>query len=66
MKYVIVEWPFSQILMDKEWFDECILINDEPLLSKVGSSAYFVPEHRLKEISEGYVESHEIDEYLNE
>lgn len=45
-KYVLVCWPESQILMEQEWFDECILINEEPLLSQVGSSAYFVPENR--------------------
>lgn len=46
-EYVIVTWPESQGLMDKEWFDECVLINEEPLLNQVGSSAYFVPKSRL-------------------
>lgn len=48
-EYVIVAWPESQGLMDEEWFDECILINEEPLLDQVGSSAYFVPISRLKD-----------------
>ena len=48
-EYVIVTWPESQELMDEEWFDECILINEEPLLDQVGSSAYFVPISRLKD-----------------
>lgn len=48
-EYVIITWPDSQELMDEEWFDdECILINEDPLLSQVGSSAYFVPIARLK------------------
>jgi hypothetical protein len=48
-EYVIVTWPESQMLMDEEWFDECVLINQEPLLGQVGSSAYFVPKSRLKD-----------------
>jgi hypothetical protein len=48
-EYVIVTWPESQWIMDKEWYDECVLINEEPLLSQVGSSAYFVPKSRLKD-----------------
>lgn len=47
-EYVIVTWPESQELMDEDWFDECILINEEPLLNQVGSAAYFVPISRLK------------------
>lgn len=49
-EYIIVTFPESQELMDEEWFDdECILINEYPLLDQVGSSAYFVPIARLKE-----------------
>lgn len=44
-EYVIVTWPESQELMEQEWFDECVLINDEYMLDKVGGSAYFVPKH---------------------
>lgn len=44
-EYIIVEWPESQELMEQEWFDECVLINDETMLDKVGNSAYFVPKH---------------------
>ena len=47
-EYVIITWPDSQELMDEEWFNECVLINEDPLLSQVGSSAYFVPIVRLK------------------
>lgn len=49
-KYVLVCWPESQTLMEQEWFDECILMNDENHLQEIGSSAYFVPENRLNEL----------------
>lgn len=45
-KFVLVTWPDSQNLMEKEWFKECILMNDINHLDDVGSSAYFVPEER--------------------
>jgi len=45
-KYILVTWPQSQELMEQEWFDECILMNDENHLDEVGSSAFFVPEDR--------------------
>ena len=49
MKYILVPWPESQVLMEQEWFNECILMNDEQHLDEVGSSAYFVPEERYNE-----------------
>ena len=42
--YILVQWPESQILMEEEWFEECILCNDK--LEEIGSSAYFVPYDR--------------------
>ena len=45
-KYILVTWPQSQELMEQEWFDECILMNDENHLDEIGSSAFFVPEDR--------------------
>jgi hypothetical protein len=50
-KYVLVCWPESQNLMDEEWFDECILMNDMNHLDDIGSSAYFVPEDRYLELT---------------
>lgn len=50
-KYVLVCWPESQLLMDVEWFDECILMNDIEHLADIGSSAYFVPEDRYLELT---------------
>ena len=49
MKYILVPWPESQLLMEQKWFNECILMNDEQHLDEVGSSAYFVPEERYNE-----------------
>ena len=49
-KFILISWPKSQILMEQEWFDECILMNDENHLENIGSSAYFVPEERMKEL----------------
>lgn len=47
MTYVLVEWPWSQEFMEEEWFDE------EAILAlgaedQTGSSAYFIPAHRVK------------------
>jgi hypothetical protein len=41
MKYILVEWPDSQMLMEEEWFNKCYLSDD---------SAYFVPENRWEEL----------------
>ncbi len=45
--YVLVRWPESQNFMEEEWFeDEAILaLGNEDM---TGSSAYFIPTHRLK------------------
>ena len=53
LKYVVVGWPESQELMDFDWFDECVLLNHEKAIQDFGSSAYLVPEERLKEFMEG-------------
>ena len=49
-KYVLITWPESQMLMEQEWFNECILMNDENHLENIGSSAYFVPIERMREL----------------
>lgn len=41
--YVLVQWPWSQSLMEEPWYSECILVNDENHLETVGSSAVMVP-----------------------
>ena len=42
--YNIVLWPESQLLMEEEWFDECVLAPES-----FGRASYFVPEHRYKQ-----------------
>ena len=44
-KFVVVTWPESQELMEKEGFEEnSYLINDDKGIDDYGSSAYFVSE----------------------
>ena len=52
-EFIIVEWPESQRLMDKEGFeDNCCLINSEPFLEEHGPEAYFVNKEWLSKIDE--------------
>lgn len=52
-KYVVVCWPDSQALMDKEGFEEnSYLVNDEQGIEDFGSSAYFVDEEWLDSLEE--------------
>lgn len=49
--FKVVVWPEIQKLMDREGFEEnSCLINDEPLLSEYGSSAYFIRQSWLLEV----------------
>jgi hypothetical protein len=41
MEYVLIEWPFSQELMEEDWF------LDEAVLHSEKDSAYFVPLKRV-------------------
>jgi len=49
-KYILVHWPESQYLMDKPWFNECLLVQDIDGHNEVGSSAYMVPENKYNEL----------------
>ena len=52
-KYVVVTWPESQDLMDKEgFFENSYLVNDERGIEDFGSSAYFVDEDWLDEVED--------------
>lgn len=42
--YVLVKWPDSQELMDKDWFDDEAILD---VNGTFGSSAYFIPLNRL-------------------
>lgn len=50
MKYILVQWPESQMLMEHARFNECLLINDIEGHEEVGSSAYMCPEDLYDEI----------------
>lgn len=70
-KYVLVTWPDSQELMEQEWFQDCILLNNDESLESFGSSAYLVPEDKYEElyptnkgdISDGYHTFNELYEF---
>lgn len=49
-KYVLIQWPESQLLMDHERFNECLLVQDIDNHVEVGSSAYMCPYDLYKEI----------------
>ena len=44
MKYILVTFPESQLLMDSPRFNECFFVQDIPGHDEVGSSAYMCPE----------------------
>ena len=49
-KYILVQWPDSQYLMEHKRFHECLLVQDINRHDEVGSSAYMVPEDLYHEI----------------
>lgn len=49
-RYILVQWPESQLLMDHPRFGECILGMDIDGHVEVGSSAYLVPESLFNEL----------------
>lgn len=51
-KYILVEWPESQLLMDDERFHECLFVENIEGHDEVGSSAYMCPENLYNEIFE--------------
>lgn len=51
-KYILVQWPDSQELMDKKGFkSNCFLINCNNGIDIFGSPAYFVDEEWYNEIN---------------
>ncbi len=50
-KYILVQWPESQEIMDHPRFSECLLVQDIDGHIEVGSSAYMVPEDLYHEMS---------------
>lgn len=49
-KYVLVQWPESQLLMCNERFNECLLVIDIDGHEEVGTSAYMCPVNLYREI----------------
>ena len=49
-KYILVEWPESQMLMEHERFNECLFVQDIDEHVEVGSSAYMCPEDLYEKI----------------
>ena len=49
-KYVLVEWPESQELMEHERFNECLIVQDIEDHIEVGGSAYMCPEDLYEKI----------------
>ena len=49
-KYILVEWPESQKLIEHQRFNECLLVQDIDGHNEVGSSAYMCPEDLWEEI----------------
>lgn len=50
MKYILVQWPESQELMEHPRFNECLLVQDIEGHIEVGSSAYMCPEDLYEEV----------------
>lgn len=42
--YILIQWPESQMFMEKEWFTEEAILEVE---GKFGNSAYFIPLKRI-------------------
>ena len=68
MKYILVQWPESQYLMDHERFHECLLVQDIDGHDEVGSSAYMCPEDLyckvyIRDVSK-YLEQNSKEDYI--
>lgn len=49
-KYILVEWPESQELMEHERFNECLMVQDIEGHIEVGGSAYMCPEDLYEKV----------------
>lgn len=49
-KYVLVEWPESQELMEHKRFNECLMVQDIEGHIEVGGSAYMCPEDLYEKV----------------
>ena len=51
-KYILSQWPESQIFMEHPRFSECLFVEDLDGHTEVGSSAYMIPEDLYNEVYE--------------
>jgi hypothetical protein len=51
-KYILIEWPESQIIMEHPRFNECLFVNYVEGHEDPGSSAWMVPEDLYCEVYE--------------
>ena len=51
-KYILAQWPESQIFMEHPRFSECLFVEDLDGHTEVGSSAYMIPEDLYNEVYE--------------
>ena len=49
-KYILVQWPDSQMFVGHERFNECLLVQNFNGHKEVGDCAYMVPEDLYQEI----------------
>lgn len=49
-KYVLVQWPESQRLMESNRFNECLFVENIDGHDDVGSSAYMCPKNLYDEL----------------
>lgn len=49
-KYILVQYPESQMLMEHQRFNECLFVQDIDNHNEVGSSAYMCPEDLYEQI----------------
>jgi len=49
-EYVLVSYPYNQILLNQEWFSECILLDSEEQVVKYGFPTYLVPLHYYNQV----------------
>lgn len=55
MKYILVQWPESQMIMEQPWLYECFIAQSmDESQDWVGSAAYFVPEERILQMEKTF------------
>lgn len=57
-KYILVQWPESQMLIEHERFNECLFVDNIEGHEDVGSSAYMCPEDLYNEL---FINEYSID-----